>query len=352
MLRNSVPFNGRGPCMRCRWCVGFACEVNAKNGTQNTVIPKALATGSCQLRTKCMTREILTDSHGRATGVAYYDADDRLVEQSADVVVVSCGAIESARLLLNSRSRIYPQGLGNRYDWVGRNLQDHPYPGAWGLFEPEVYDDLGPGASIAICDFNHGNPGLIGGGMLANEFIRLPIDFVNSGIPERIAGWGEQHKEFVRKWFTHSIVLKGPVQPMPVFEARVQLDPKVRDHWGIPVVRVSGYRHPNDVESGRFLSAKAQQWLQEAGAVSTWTDVPGPDFGGGPHQAGTCRMGNDPQTSVVDRYCRVHDMDNLFVVDAGVHVTNGGFNPALTIMAIAYYASEHILKTWKGSRPA
>ena len=101
MLRNSVPFNGRGPCMRCRWCVGFACEVDAKNGTQNTVIPKALATGNCELRTQCMTREILTNSQGRATGVSYYDANGRREVQSADVVVVSCGAIESARLLLN-----------------------------------------------------------------------------------------------------------------------------------------------------------------------------------------------------------------------------------------------------------
>jgi choline dehydrogenase-like flavoprotein len=348
MLRNSVPFNGRGPCMRCRWCVGFACEVNAKNGTQNTVIPRALATGNCELRTKCMTREILTNSQGRALGVSYYDANGRRDEQTADVVVVSCGAIESARLLLNSKTKIFPQGLGNRFDWVGRNLQDHPYPGAWGLFESDVYDDLGPGASIAICDFNHGNKGLIGGGMLANEFIRLPIDFVESGIPGEVPGWGSAHKAFVRKNFAQSIVLKGPVQPMPVFEARMQIDPKVRDYWGIPVARISGYRHPNDVEAGKFLSDKAQEWLREAGAVSTWTNVPGPDFGGGPHQAGTCRMGNDPRTSVVDRHCRVHDLENLFVVDASVHVTNGGFNPALTIMAVAYYAAAHMLKTWQG----
>ena len=110
-----------------------------------------------------MTKEILTDSRGRATGVAYYSENDHLVEQSADIVVVSCGANESARLLLNSKTRLFPNGLGNRYDWVGRNLQGHAYTGAWGLFDFEVYDDVGPGASIAICDFNHGNSGLIGG---------------------------------------------------------------------------------------------------------------------------------------------------------------------------------------------
>src|ERR1017187_10850120 len=99
MLRNSVPYNGRRSCMRCRWCVGFACEVNARTGTHNTVIPAALATGNCELRLGCMTRDILLDSQGRVTGVAYFDAANRLQEQPADLVIVSGGAIESAPLL-------------------------------------------------------------------------------------------------------------------------------------------------------------------------------------------------------------------------------------------------------------
>src|SRR5690348_12246052 len=148
MLRNSVPYNGRGPCMRCRWCVGFACEVDAKNGSQNTVIPTALATGNCELRTRCMAKEILVDERGRARGVAYFDERGRLQEQAADIVVVSACAIESARLLLQSKSRLYAQGLGNRYDQVGRNLQGHHYTGAIGFFDHETYDDVGPGASI------------------------------------------------------------------------------------------------------------------------------------------------------------------------------------------------------------
>ena len=96
-------------------------------------------------------------------------------------MIVCGGAIESARLLLNTRHKLFPNGLGNRYDWVGRNLQSHTYPGAIGLFDYDTYDDLGPGASIAICDYNHGNPGLAGGGMLANEFIRLPYQFMGLG---------------------------------------------------------------------------------------------------------------------------------------------------------------------------
>ena len=350
MLRNSVPYNGRGACMRCRWCVGFACEVDAKCGTHNTVIPKAIATGNCDLRCGCIAQEVLTDSRGRATGVAYYDANGHLQEQPADIVIVSCAAIESARLLLNSKSRLFPNGLGNRYDWVGRNLQGHAYTGAAGLFEQETYDDLGPGASIAICDFNHNNPGFVGGGLLANEFIRLPYQFARLAGPG-VPRWGAAHKEFMRRYYRRSIFVMGPVQEMPVFESRVQVDPKVKDAWGIPVARLSGHRHDNDIAGTHFLSSKAEAWLREAGATVTipfrWTSREGPS--GGQHQAGTCRMGNDPQTSVVDKFCRIHDADNVYVIDGSVHVTNGGFNPVLTIMAIAYYASDHLLKSWKGT---
>jgi choline dehydrogenase-like flavoprotein len=343
MLRNSVPYNGRAGCMRCRWCVGFACEVDAKNGTQNTVIPKALATGHCELRTDCVVKEIETDARGRATGVSYFDASDRLQTQPAGMVVVSCAAIESARLLLNSKSKLFPQGIGNRYDWVGRNLQGHTYSGAYGLFDVELYDDVGPGAGVAICDYNHGNPGLVGGAMLCNEFIRLPYQFVGQA-PSFVPRWGAAHKQFMRKWYRHSMAVQGPTQEMPVFDSRVQVDPGVRDHWGIPVARLSGQKHLHSMEIAQYMTGKAEAWLREAGAIRTWKKMPGRGLSGGQHQAGTCRMGSDPKSSVVDRTCRVHDVDNVYVVDGSVHVTNGGFNPVLTIMAIAYYASAHLVK--------
>jgi len=343
MLRNSVPYNGRGPCMRCRWCVGFACEVNAKNGTQNTVIPTALATGLCELRTDAMAKEIVLDARGHATAVTYYNADNHLQTQPARLVVVSAGAIETARLLLNSKSRLHPNGLGNRYDWVGRNLQGHAYPRAVGLFDHDTYDDVGPGASIAICDFNHNNPGLRGGAMLANEFIRLPIQFTGMTPPDT-PRWGRANKDYMRQFYRRSIAVMGPVQEMPVFEARAQLDPRVKDFWGIPVARLSGGRHPHSVEVARAVVVKAAEWLEAAGAIRTWTSVPGLDLSGGQHQAGTCRMGNDPRTSVVDRNCRSHEADNIYLSDASVHVTNGGFNPALTILANAYRVAAAIVK--------
>jgi choline dehydrogenase-like flavoprotein len=349
MLRNTVPYAGRPACIHCRYCVGFACEVNAKCGTHNTVIPRAIQTGNCEVRTGCVVKEVVVDDRGRARSVKYFDSNDRLQEQTADIVIVSCSATETARLLLNSRSRLFSTGAGNRNDWVGRNLQGHAYPGSWGLFEEEYYDDVGPGACIAICDFNHGNPGLKGGGMLANEFIRLPYLYTKQR-PPGAPTWGKAHKEFQRKYYGRSVSVKGPVQEMPVFEARVEVDPTVTDHWGIPVARLSGHRHPHDIEISRFMASKAEIWLKEAGAVETWLNIPGSGLSGGQHQAGTCRMGNDPKTSVTNRHGQIHDIDNLFVADGSLHVTNGGFNPVLTIMALGYWVSDYIRKEWKGTK--
>ncbi len=348
MFRNSVPRQGRQQCMRCRWCVGHSCEVNAKNGTQNTVIPTALATGNCELRTGCHVRRILTDARGRAAAVEYYDDRDRLQEQPADLVVVSGAAIESARLLMLSAGKMYPAGIGNRYDWVGRNLQGHSYPRVAGLFKEVIYDDLGPGSGVAVCDFSHGNKALTGGAMITGDFLRSPYQFVEK-TPRWAPRWGIEHKRFMREAYRFHASVGGPVQEMPTWDSRVQLDPKVKDYWGLPVARISGQKHPHVVEIAKFIVGKCEMWLKEAGAYKTWASIPNLAVSGGQHQAGTCRMGNDPKTSVVNRYCQVHEADNLFVIDGSVHPNNGGFNPALTIMAVAYYASANIVKTWKGT---
>ncbi len=349
MARNTVPYNGRGPCMRCRWCCGFACEVDAKNGSQNTVIPVALASGNCELRMECMVTEILTDDRGRARGVSYVDGDGHRLEQLSDIVVVSSCAIESARLLLNSKSRLFPAGLGNRHDQVGRHLQGHHYTGAVGYFDFDTYDDVGPGASIAICDYNHGSPGLCGGGMLANEFIRLPIHMVDR-VPNGTPRWGLGHKQAMRAYHKRSIVIMGPTQQIPTAAGRMTIDPEVRDKWGLPVARFEGNVHAHTYEIGEIQAKRAEAWLKEAGAVTTsLMSYTSELVSAGQHQAGTCRMGDDPHGAVVNRHCQIHDVDNVFVIDGSVHVNNGGFNPALTIMAVAYYASDALVRNWKGT---
>jgi choline dehydrogenase-like flavoprotein len=332
-----------------RSCVGFACPINAKAGSQNTVIPVALATGNCQVRTGCVAAEVIVDEHGRAWGVNYFDAAGERQKQLADIVIVSASATETARLLLNSKSKLFPNGAGNNNDWVGRNLQGHGYVGAWGLTEEETYEEAGPGATVAICDFSHGNAGLVGGGMLANEFIRLPYLFTNIRPPGE-ARWGKAHKDYQRRNFKRCARLVGPIQEMPNFSARVSVDPVVKDNWGIPVCRLSGTRHAYDLQLGDFLSKKAEAIIKEMGATRVWRSGLGLGLSGGQHQAGTCRMGNDPKTSVTNRFGQVHQIDNLFIADASLHVTNGGFNPALTIMAVAYWVSQHIKAGWKASK--
>jgi choline dehydrogenase-like flavoprotein len=350
MLRNSVPYGGRPACINNRTCVGFACPVNAKNGTQNTVIPAALATGNCELRIGAVASEIHLNERGRATGVTYFDDRGTRRTQTADLVVVSASATETARLLLNSRSPLFPNGAGNNNDWVGRNLQGHAYCGAFGLFDEVVYDDVGPGACVAICDYNHHNDDIVGGGLLANEFIRMPYLFADRR-PPGAPRWGREHKDFQRTYFRRHAVVVGPIQEMPVFESRVEIDPTVTDYWGIPVARISGHGHPEDRRGTDFLSARAEDWMRAAGAHTTWRIGAGggPTASGGQHQSGTCRMGDDSRTSVVNRYGQVHEIDNLFVADGSLHVTNGGFNPALTIMALGYWVSAYVTREWHGT---
>jgi choline dehydrogenase-like flavoprotein len=349
MLRNSVPYNGRPACIRNRTCVGFACPVDGKNGTHNTVIPTAMATGNCEVRTHCQVAEVMSDASGRVTGIKYFDGEDKGQIQTADLVIVAASATETARLLLNSKSDLFPRGLGNNFDWVGRNLQGHAYTGAAGLYDFEITDFAGPGASFGMCDFNHHHDGIVGGGMLANEFNPLPYLF--SGVrPPGARPWGREHKDFQMKNIKRMAVLQGPIQEIPNFEARVTVDPSVTDHWGIPVVAMSGSRHPIDHEHCKWLSSKAEMVLKEAGAVQTWQRVGGRGLSGGQHQAGTARMGNDPQTSVCNRFGQVHGIDNLFVADGSLCVSNGGFNPVLTIMALGYWVSDYITRNWNGTK--
>ncbi len=344
VLINTMPYNERAACIQCGMCVGFACPSDGKNGTQNTVIPRALATGRCVLVEEAIVEQIMTDAQGRATGVSYIAGGER-VQVLAKAVISSCGAIESARLLLNSATDQHPRGLGNDFDNVGRNLQGHYYPGAFGLMPEPCYDGLGPGISIATCHYNHGNPGIIGGAMLANEFIKLPIIYQKRAWAPDVPTWGLAAKQFMRETYTRSVHVMGPVHEIPSPSARVTIDHAVRDKWGIPVVRLSGTTHPETVRTADFMRMRAEDWLRASGATTVWSVKPHLMLSGGQHQAGTCRMGHDPATSVTDSWGRVHGHENLFVIDGSLHVTNGGFNPVLTIMALAFRNAEHVAQT-------
>jgi choline dehydrogenase-like flavoprotein len=343
LLINTEAYGGRASCIACKYCVGFACPTDAKTGTQNTVIPRALATGNCELKTSAVAEAIETDERGNVTGISYFVNSSRETARSR-FVIVSAGAIESARLLLNSRSSFHPAGLGNEYDQVGRNLQGHLYPRAYGLSPTRVFNGIGPGVTIATIEFNHDNPGIIGGGMLADDFIKPPIDFWYDSLPLDLPRWGVENKRFMRDNYTRVMHVRGPVQDIPNPEGRVTIDDTVRDQWGIPVARLSGTTHGATVEAAEFMRERGEQWLRASGCEKVWSTQPGLILSGRQHQAGTCRMGRDPKTSVTDEWGRIHDQDHLFVVDGSLHVTNGGFNPVLTIMALAFRSAEYIAR--------
>ncbi|MFD1674180.1 GMC family oxidoreductase [Alicyclobacillus fodiniaquatilis] len=347
LLINTVQRDGRPACGRCGQCVGFACPTNSKNGGHNTMLVRALATGNCDLVCDTMVERIDTAAGKRATGVRLVRevaGDIQRLQVRAEHVVVAAGAIESARLLLNSASDAEPDGIGNRNGLVGRNLQGHVYTGAYALFDEPIQDGLGPGVGIATCRFAHGSNGIVGGGMLANEFTRLPLIHWYRALAPDAARWGIAGKETMRESYLRTGQVQGPIQDIPTPNERVRLSPTVKDRFGVPVAQLSGSVHPESLRSAAMLAEQAEIWLSAAGARKVWRTLPGKGLSAGQHQAGTLRMGADPSTSVTDPSGRVHGYDNLWVSDGSVHVTNGGVNPVLTILALAYRTAENLVK--------
>jgi choline dehydrogenase-like flavoprotein len=231
--------------------------------------------------------------------------------------------------------------LGNAHDQVGRHLQGHYYPAAYGLFDEEVHVSKGPGVTIATTAYNHGNPGIIGGAMIADDFVMLPTVFVKQALPPNLPFWGQATKDFMRQNFRRVAKITGPVHETPDPECRVTLA-NLSDRFGRRVAQLSGQTHPETVRTADYIRERALDWLASSGARSTWGAKPQRRLSAGQHQAGTCRMGSDPASSVTDAHGRVWGHKNLFVSDASLHPTNGGFNPVLTIMAMAARNAEHI----------
>jgi choline dehydrogenase-like flavoprotein len=253
-------------------------------------------------------------------------------------VVVAAGAVESARLLLLSE-------VGNQHDQVGRYLQGHPYVSATGVFDEPVRDPLGPGPSVSVTQYRHGNPGIAGGGMLANDFVPTPVEAWLKLVAAGLApAWGAASQTAMREVQPRTLLVAGPIQPTPQAESRVTLA-AVRDDDGRPVARLQPLPlSPTDARTFDFMTDRAAEWLAASGARDVLRAVrpAGPVISAGQHQAGTCRMGRDPRDSVTDAWGRVWGHDGVTVADGSLHVTNGGVNPALTIMALAWRAAEAV----------
>jgi choline dehydrogenase-like flavoprotein len=337
LLINSVPRAGRPACLRCATCVGFACHADAKNGTDNTTIMRALATGRCDLLTGVAATRLVTEGRVVA-GVELAPAGSGL-NVRARHVVVAAGAIETARLLLVS-------DVGTAHDQVGRYLQGHAYAGAVGVFDECVQDCAGPGPSIATTDFRHHNGGILGGGILVNEFVPLPVEaYAKLSALGIVPAWGQAGIESMREAYPRTQFVVGPIQEVPSAAARVTIEPTVTDQNGVPAVRLLADRPcDDDRRTAEFLGRRAEEWLRASGAWRAtplvWRLTKGPSAL--QHQAGTCRMGTDPRSSVTDAWGRVWGHDGVTVADGSLHVTNGGVNPVLTILALAWRVSERL----------
>jgi choline dehydrogenase-like flavoprotein len=342
---NSVPRDGRPACIQCGSCIGFPCPVDAKNGTQNTALKRALDSGNCTLITGVVAERIATDDGGKVIGVDVIHDDGRRERLRSRAVIVAAAAIETARLLLASRTGREPNGLGNNSDHLGRHLQGHYYPGALGLFDEVVGSSLGPGPSIATTDYNHGNPSIVGGGMLADDFVFTPMMFWQAQWPAGVPRWGEAAKAWMRANFHHVTQVRGPVQEIPSPQARVELSREVRDSRGRPVARISGTTHGETVRTAQFMRARAEDWLRAAGARQIWSREPVLALSAHQHQAGTARMSATAETGVTDKWGRVWGHDNLFVADGALHVTNGGYNPVLTIVALGMRVGQAVAES-------
>jgi choline dehydrogenase-like flavoprotein len=340
----SRPYRGRAACVACGFCYGFACEMRAKSSSAVTMVPEAVATNRCEIRTLSYARKVETNAAGKVTGVIYFDRDKREVMQRSKNVVLSANGLESAKLLLMSKSNRFPDGLANSSGQVGRNIMFNGAGGAQALFEHEVNAWKGVVASRVIWDTFElpETLGLYGGG---------GFDFRNPSTPMAGGGFwdggpvfGSAWKRQARELFTKSLSVFGHTSTLPVAENRVDLDPELKDAWGLPAPRLTFAEHPEDVKLANWFGQRGKELLEAAGALKV-SDAFGYAGAGGPHLLGTCRMGKDPQTSVVGANHRAHDVPNLYIVDGSNFVTSGRGQPTMTIQALALRAAALLTRT-------
>lgn len=339
----SREYKGRQPCHNCGFCLAFPCEWGAKSGTNYTMVPEALRSGRCELRTQSYVRKIETNDAGRVTGVVYFDKDRNEVRQRAKAVVLSANGAESPRLLLNSATNRFPNGLANSSGMVGKHLMFNGNPGARGEFEHDVNAHHGPVVSRITHHPYEMDPALnlFGGGGFDFR-LSTPALITTLSMPQSFPQWGSAFKAKMKPWFTRAIEAAGHTSSLPVGDNSVSLDPELKDAWGVPAIRTTYKEHPQDLRLYKWFQERAVEMLKAAGATATHTNEIGQDPGFAVHLLGTCRMGNDPATSVVDKYHRSHDVKNLFIVDGSSFVTSGRGQPTLTIQALAFRAADHI----------
>jgi choline dehydrogenase-like flavoprotein len=343
----SQPYQGRAACVNCGFCEYFGCEVRAKSSSLVSVIPIAEKTGRCEIRPNSYVRKIETDAQGRATGAVYFDANRREIFQRAKAVVVCANGAETARLLLLSKSKRFPEGLANSSGLVGKYLMWDTGGLAMGLFEHPLNEYKGIQVTRVIHDYYKADPkrGFYGGAGIDARFNYYPANFALQGMPPDAPKWGAEYKKMLSTYFTHTMTTLGHVSSLPQLQNSISLDPDLKDAWGSPAMRVTFNFHPDDTATLKWALSKQVEILEAAGATKTWVSgISIEDNMPSTHLMGTCRMGNDPKQSVVDRYNRAHDVRNLLIVDGSSFVTAARQQPTATIQALAYRAADYAIR--------
>lgn len=334
MAINSVPRDERTSC----WQIGFCfqgCKSGAKWSTLYTEIPRAEATGRCEVREQCQALQIQHDAAGKVTGVLYADKDGVQHVQKARVVALAGNSIESPRLLLNSASTAFPDGLANSSGQVGRNYMRHLTGSVYATFERPVHMFRGTTMAGIIQDEAEHRPerGFAGGYEMETLSLGLPFmgAFLDPG------AWG---REFTRKMdqYAHMAGMWIVGEDMPRETNRVTLHPTEKDRFGLPIPNVHFDDHDNDIAMRSHAYRQGTAVYQAAGAREVYEVPPYPST----HNLGTNRMAENPRDGVVNKWGQSHDVANLFVSDGSQFTTGAAENPTLTIVALAIRQAEYI----------
>lgn len=358
------PHNGRAACHYCGQC-NRSCSTHSNFSTPSVLLPPAIGTGNLEIITGAMAREV-TYSDGRATGVSYVNKENRQEYQvRARIVILAASACESARLLLNSKSGDFPDGLANESGVVGKYLMDTTGTSVAGLI-PDMMDmpahneDGTGGMHLYIpwwldnsrLDFARGYHVELWGGLgMPGYGFMGGIQNYNHLFQERPrggGGYGQQLKEDYRRYYGSIVGFSGRGESIGYEDNYCEIDPDVVDEWGIPVLRFNYNWSDQEYNQVRHMQETFRTIIDEMGGVSL-SDMPSRENGYGIsnpgqiiHEVGTTRMGDDPSSSALNRYCQAHDVDNLFVVDGGSFVSQPHKNTTWTILALSMRASEYI----------
>jgi choline dehydrogenase-like flavoprotein len=352
--------NGRPPCHYCGQCAR-GCISASNFSSSQVLIPPAQATGRLTLITNAMAREILLGRDGRAQAVSYIDRITRAEQRvHARSFVIAASACESARLLLNSRSTLFPGGLANSSGVVGRNLMDSV--GSWGSgyfpqlekMPPHNHDGSGgnslPHVYMPWWKFGRKNEFLRGYHIEPGGGRFMPVVGQFDDECDRLEGYGLSLKQSCRRSYGTTIGMEAMGEMIPNESTFCEIDPAAVDQWGIPVLRFHWRSGENEIKMAKDMQETFRAIVHAAGGTySTETSPDGPspygiyDGGTAIHESGTVRMGDDSRSSALNKYCQAHDVKNLFVTDAAAFVTCPDKNPTLSILALSWRASEYLL---------